>query len=437
LPTAARAETLKGQTGNEQSSKATCSILDHLPKSRLLHLEQLLTTQTIMDEFAQSRGEDDLFEDDIVPIEPTEEPLEVETIAKQVKDISLDTAPKGPAATTHYHRGYDTRGDRGRARGGRGRGVDRVDSRQQSSSLLQSKYAPQSTQSNHTSTPSLPAINTPGPAKSVQGEPNTASVSTAGAEEQNQPLPAAPTEPSTPARPPAVRGDRTATGGIKKPKLTEEELTAKLAAAKTRSENLSAAHARAEADAARFAERERAAAEKRLKDAANRKVMEGEREKNRARKMAVMGGREWDAEKNEEDFKVAARGRGRGNYARGGNGGVRMDFGDPADDDLRQYQWRDDRGGGRGQGQRRGRGNERGAPRGRADHRNGDGRQPDVGAEADFPSLPATIKPREDGARAKRPEQSRGSSEVMSPTVGAGSWADQVEVSEATKPKVG
>ena len=120
------------------------------------------------------------------------------------------------------------------------------------------------------------------------------------------------------APPPAVRGDRTATGGIKKARLTEEELNEKLAAAKERSHNRSAAHARAQADADSFEERERIAQQKRSKDAVSRKVMDNEREKNRARKMAVMGGREWDAEKNAEDFQgSSSRGRGGSNTMRG------------------------------------------------------------------------------------------------------------------------
>ncbi len=391
----------------------------------------------VMDEFAQSRAHDDLFDDDIIPIEPTEEDAEVETVAKQVQDVSLESAPKGPSAGTHYHRGYDPRRDRGRWSGSRGRGVERVNSRHQSSALLQSKYAPASIPSNPAPTASAATEIPPDPPKASGGEIHPATSPTAGPEDQTTSTPAAPTEPSTPARPPAVRGDRTATGGIKKPKLTEEELTAKLVAAKTRSENLSAAHARAQADAASFNERERAAAEKRIKDAANRKVMEGEREKNRARKMAVMGGREWDAEKNEGDFKMASSGRGRGHYTRGANGAVRTNREELPEDDLSQYQWKEDRGGGRGRGRGRGRGTERGTRGGRSDHRNIAARQPDVAAEVDFPFLPAATRPTDERPTARRPEQKRGSLEVVSPTAGAGSWADQVEVSEAAKPHDG
>lgn len=166
--------------------------------------------------------------------------------------------------------------------------------------------------------------------------------------------------------------------------------------------------------------------------------MEGEREKNRARKMAVMGGREWDAEKNKDDFKTAFAGGGRGNHPRGADGAVRGDRDEIPDDGLSQYYWNDDKGRGRGRGGRRGRGSERGAPRGRADHRNGTARQPDISTEGDFPSLPGTTKPEDNRSTRRRPEQGRrSSSDVVSPTAGAGSWADQVEVSQAAKPQGG
>lgn len=391
-----------------------------------------------MDQFAQSMDDVDLFDDDVVLVEPSEQEAQVETVAEQVPDISLENAPKGPSAGIPSRRGYDARGDKSRGRGGRGRGSDRSHpGQQQSSSLSQSKHAPPSIQSSDhpaaaTDLAPVPS-NVPNPTES---EAAPAPVAHTESEVQVNPPIASLTQPATPARPPAVRGDRTATGGIKKPKLTEEELTAKLAAAKTRSESRSAAHARAEEDAANFAERERAAAEKRVKDVANRKVMEGEREKNRARKIAVMGGREWDAEKNEEDFKTASRGRGRGNYTRGADRDMHSRAGDPFADDLRQYQWKDDAGG-RGPGRRRGRGTERGAPRGRAHDRNGAGRQPDMAAQSDFPSLPLSTKPKDDLAIDRKAEAKTTGSDLTSPTPGTGSWADQVEVCEAAKPKAG
>jgi hypothetical protein len=216
--------------------------------------------------------------------------------------------------------------------------------------------------------------------------------------------------------------------------LTEEELTAKLAEAKERSQNLSAAHARAQADAASFEEREKLAQERRAKDAANRKAMDTERAQNRLRKMAGLGGREWDMDKESEE----SRGRGRGGgHMRGVHGGVRYDRErrDPAlegeDVDLRQYEWNEDRGRGRG-----GRGRGRGGYRGRGDARNGhasEKQQPDITAEAEFPALPETTKPKDDLKKSRRPVQARTASDVLSPTEGNETWADQVESSEAAK----
>ncbi|KAK5239380.1 hypothetical protein LTR16_012014, partial [Cryomyces antarcticus] len=136
------------------------------------------------------------------------------------------------------------------------------------------------------------------------------------------PPPQAPQGPKEPTIP-SVRGDRTATGGLKKPKLTEAELSAKMSSLTIKNAARTAAYERAEADAASFAEREAKSAEAmRLKQKAerqSRQVMMGERERNRQRKMGAMGGREWDAEKNEADFAAASVLRG---ARRGAHGGV-------------------------------------------------------------------------------------------------------------------
>lgn len=125
---------------------------------------------------------------------------------------------------------------------------------------------------------------------------------------------------------------------------------------------------------------------------------------------------------------------------RGAHGGVLRDpaLEDDNDIDLRQYEWNDDRGRGRG-GRGRGRGGGRGGQRGRGDFRNGnreDQRQPDVGAQADFPSLPPKSTPnRPASTKVERPPQTRKASDVPSPATGGGTWADQVESSEAAKAK--
>ncbi|KAF7185274.1 hypothetical protein HII31_13549 [Pseudocercospora fuligena] len=126
--------------------------------------------------------------------------------------------------------------------------------------------------------------------------------------------------PSGPRKetPQAVRGDRSAAGGLRKPKLTEEELAEKMARIQIKNASLTAAHARAEADAASFAEREQQAkqiAEQRKKEERrDRQQMMGEREKNRQRKLKAMEGREWDAEKREDDFGKGGRFDKKGGY---------------------------------------------------------------------------------------------------------------------------
>ncbi|KAH0290411.1 hypothetical protein M436DRAFT_44276 [Aureobasidium namibiae CBS 147.97] len=158
----------------------------------------------------------------------------------------------------------------------------------------------------------------------------------------------------------AVRGDRTATGGLRKPKLSEQELAEKMSRISLKNEKLAAAHARAEADAADFAEREEVAAKRRQEERRDRQQMMGEREKNRLRKLKAVGGREWDAEKPDEAdaFGGPRQAGGRGRGAHGGiagqknQDGSREGFGGDREDytDGREYMYREDRGRGRGRG---------------------------------------------------------------------------------------
>lgn len=76
-----------------------------------------------------------------------------------------------------------------------------------------------------------------------------------------------------PKPPPAVRGDRSATGGVNKPKLTEDELSEKLAAAKLNNAKREEAHRLAEADEASFQRREAQASQKRREEGAARRAM--------------------------------------------------------------------------------------------------------------------------------------------------------------------
>lgn len=115
---------------------------------------------------------------------------------------------------------------------------------------------------------------------------------------------------------PAVRGDRSLTGGVARTKLTEEELAAKIEAMKIKNTALEEAHARAAADEASFRAGEAKAREKARKERQERQVMMSEREKNRERKLKSIKSRDWDAAKPEQEEP-----RG-GGSRRGAYGGV-------------------------------------------------------------------------------------------------------------------
>lgn len=410
--------------------------------------------------FSQSRGDDDLFDDDFTPLEPSEQqayskPTTLDQSTQQIQNLSLDESPRPSPASQHRgtSRGHvGPRGNpRGRGRGGRDRGGTTTIS--VNSSLQQSKYAPSPTASTVTSTQSQDASKASEAQVPAPPKPSTSSPPSQSSTPPPPPDSSAPTASSastnTPSsRPPAVRGDRTLTGGPQRTKLTEAELTQKMAEARARSQALSTAHARAEADAASFAERERVAREKRERDRINRRVLEGERERNRERKMKALGGREWDAEKDVAETATGTRGRG--GFMRGAHGGVKSDGRNLQNgenglgDDLAGEA---ERGRGRGRGSR-GRGRGRANGRGRADDRpraNGpmptSSPQPDVSAETDFPSLPPGEKPK---VEIKKPTPNtagpvqatrvseKAAETPLSPSA-EGSWADQVDRLEAAK----
>ena len=216
-----------------------------------------------------------------------------------------------------------------------------------------------------------------------------------------------------------------------------------MAAAKIKSAERAAAHARAEADEASFRERERVAQEKQRQERANRRVMNGERERNRQRKLDAQTGRAWDAEKNEETL-LNSRGRGSG-YRRGMHGGIAHDVSRTGENPELEGDWESGRqhGNYRGRGPRGGRGGGRGRGRGRG---GGFGRdtktnatddgspqytsgaqlsQPSFNSESDFPALPTgTDAPPKLDASVTAP-----STDPASPATPAGTWADQMESS--------
>lgn len=396
-----------------------------------------------MEEFSQSRGDDDLFSDEITPLQPLQHnPLaeQVQQPQAQPRDTSNQPEQQSPTSIAAAP------GDQGRGRGrGRGRARARGNGPARGlGGLHDSKFAhrpspmPKPTaepakeahaaREHDTSSSSLQPVDTAEPSKSASDAPTPeAGIEAPPEDAAKEKLP--PTGPAQPTnRTPAVRGDRTATGGIPKPKLTKEELDAKLAAAKEKSKALSEKHAKAQADAADFEERERIAKQKRQEELVERRKLEGERERNRARKLQAVGGREWDAEKNEDDFRQPRYGQ---SIRRG-----------PADhqQDLSIYEWRDEPDGqdGHGHGRGRGRGRGRGGRgRGRGyDQRGGRGNTFNSGASSslatektqpplidDFPALPSNKDSTDPATKAPRPPAQQRKDSDMAPL---GSWADQM-----------
>ncbi|KAL4929045.1 uncharacterized protein BDV17DRAFT_262639 [Aspergillus undulatus] len=389
-----------------------------------------------LDEFAQTRGADDLFDDEITPVSAEEQQVVVEIepqapsqpepqpdnqsgtetkVEEAVTPAVSREAELTPSQSPPRSRGGERRG-RGRGRGGRG-GRGGRDSVSKRSDGAKNKAEEGVTES-----------------EAPEAEENGAETTAQKTEELGQ------EDPSAEApRVPAVRGDRSATGGVKKPKLTEEELSQRIAAARENAAKKAAAHARAEADQASFEEREKVAEKKRREERAARRVMDNEREKNRLRKLEALNGREWDAEKPEEQFN--ARG---GGYRWGMHGGVsgytRQAKG------LQDSRWADEsptpekddcqpqeRGRGRGRGGRGGRG--RGGHRASGEKPSDTPSQekaapptPAISNETELPSLPGGEKKEKEATiNDSKPNSSLDDeSKPYSPISGA-TWADQVE----------
>ena len=228
----------------------------------------------------------------------------------------------------------------------------------------------------------------------------------------------------------SVRGDRSATGGILKPKLTEDELSARLATARLNNAKREEAHRLAEADEAEFQQREAQEIQKRRQEGLARREMDREREKNRQKKLAVKSGREWDESKEAVELPIrsggyfrGANGGHRGSERRGGyDGGVR-DEGET----IRRNGEYVARGRGRGRSMR---GNFRG-DRGRGGHGSqgtAEDNKTRVPTASDFPELPRAST----GAGPEKPKLTAVAVDnIIKSTSGAQqSWADQVEASK-------
>ncbi|KAF2837578.1 hypothetical protein M501DRAFT_1006617 [Patellaria atrata CBS 101060] len=336
-----------------------------------------------MDEFAQTRAPDDLFDDDFVPI------------AEPVEEVAPAPAPPPPPEPAHAQIPRGPRGGRP-DRGGRGRGrSDRI------AHQVPSQHQPQQQKLDTAS--AAPPSTTVAPADADTAAGAEPGAQATGDDKQAQHKKDA-----------AVRGDRSATGGVKKDKLTEEQLTERLNAMSLKNASLAAAHARAEADASAFSARESAAAVERAarqkQDRQNRQQMMGERERNRQRKLNALGGREWDAEKEENFAGVGEERRGNRRGAFGGvvaprNEGPRSENArvDAADDAVSHSQPSRGRGGDRGRGGRGrgGRGRGRGGDGGPANVKSRPQQAPPTADE--FPDLPAATKKDKEGAAPPKP----------------------------------
>ncbi|PGH07773.1 hypothetical protein AJ79_06161 [Helicocarpus griseus UAMH5409] len=459
-----------------------------------------------MDEFAQTRGVDDLFDDEIIPV-PTQEieyhedpepqpepepappvsaphskpqpassepqPLTSQSLEQQQRSYEAAQRQEGAAGRNGGYnnrgrgngRGYGGGGERGRGRGrgGAGRGgAGRRGGREQAAPVS----AAGTVEEKVVAAAPTAAVSAEGGEQvregkegEVSGEPNyggneegdNANLKDGEGEGEGDNGAEKKTKEQAAPRTFAVKGDRSGTGGVKKPKLTESELTERMKALKLKAAERAAAHARAEADEASFLERERIAAQKRREETANRRIMNGERERNRQRKLNAQTGREWDAEKDAVAFADSGRGRGGSMYRRGAHGGVAYDGGaghtvapgveEPSLEGEGGYDasgFRGRRGGGRGQ--RRGRGG-----RGRGDYFGKQQQQqlsndgttgsgaatqpapPRVNVEEEFPALPGS-------SGGKGPDSGSGSKDnesVTTPISPHGTWADQMEMSHS------
>ena len=387
------------------------------------------------EESMQTRGTEDLFFGD--DFTPAEEPI--------IEQPPVHSVPQ------------PTRGRGGRGRGGRGRDRQRnqngvkgstpssiqttaaedpkVDTPAQATpfSLLSSRHAPQP----HEQPRSRPQPKAEAPAP-TEPSPQTDIQPQAQAQAQIQPDPQSTTpsqvpDAEQPQRLLAVRGDRSATGGNARKKLTETELAEKMSRISLKNATLEAAHARAQADAESFAKNEAEAAKRRREERRDRQQMMGEREKNRLRKLKAQEGREWDSEKVADET-----GQGRG-YGRGAHSGVVGTIREERsvrevrewdDGGSREYMYRENRGRGRGRG---------GRGRGAADGADVD--RQSLPLKEDFPALPAAAPRKEatngealnggkrgDGEKQAREGASAVPVETQSLEIKEGQkWADMVE----------
>lgn len=131
---------------------------------------------------------------------------------------------------------------------------------------------------------------------------------------------------NSPIRMPAVRGDRSLTGGLSVVKLTEAELTAKFERMRIINASRTEKHRLQQADKAAFQSRvdeiARGNREKEIKERAQQVEMEKERSKNREHKIKGINRREWDSGKKESDV-IDCRKAPTNEYVKYGHGDIK------------------------------------------------------------------------------------------------------------------
>lgn len=174
-----------------------------------------------MDEFAQTRGVDDLFDDEIIPVAPSEIEVEyTDDIAPYDPPQPESITPTPPQDTTHFDRNagqYRRRGN-GRGRGPRGgvytRGSKSTGNGNRDNNNKQEEGGePTSTA---TVTPTAPVTNHESGGNQSDKEATPVSGTEAAEADDADAQSKEPVKPKVPA----VRGDRSGTGGVKKVGLT-------------------------------------------------------------------------------------------------------------------------------------------------------------------------------------------------------------------------
>lgn len=176
-----------------------------------------------MDEFAQTRGADDLFDDEIIPVSAEEQQAQVEVVvaaepepepAPRQEETTIEKQPPTRGDTSHRDRGGDR--DRGR---GRGRGQGQGQGRGKGRGLQDSRWADNKPAEKSPRLKGPKTAKEPGTPKQTEpttpDKPKAGLAEAAGQDDEGQGEDSV-SNGTEPQRVPAVRGDRSATGGVRK-----------------------------------------------------------------------------------------------------------------------------------------------------------------------------------------------------------------------------